>query len=144
MAATLENVLKDLITGLSAVAALTGTVRTDWAAQKDPLPFILIGVDRETPWNDLSGKGGLIKADVRIRCCAATRTLTRQMTDALRTNGTTPGTGLEGYSGTVDGVAIGELLWDHSEFDYVPYEDGTDNGYYVIDAVYQCDYAVAT
>lgn len=116
---------------MSAVTALVGSgssarIRPDKFHEEDgTLPAILIEVDNESPQNDLTGRGGLRLGDVTITCRAATRQGARALAEAIRVNGTNPGTGLAGYAGAsfdavLDGIAEA----------YQPKGVGNDKGYY--------------
>lgn len=138
--ATPEDALRSFIIGLSAFAAQTPVpaVRTDRAMQKDTLPFVIIGFDRETPYTSFEGTGGLVNSFARIRVCASSRESTRAIAEIIRTNNANPGTGLAGYTGTpLAGVTFAAAMHDHDEFDFVFFMDESDEGYYVQDCIYQ-------
>lgn len=102
----LEDELRAALLAMSAVADIVGTrIYTDtfWS---DTYPAICFEVDSEDRENTLTGRGGIdtgmVFADVNVICRADTRAASRTLAEAVRVNGTTPGTGLAGYTGTFD------------------------------------------
>jgi hypothetical protein len=65
-------------------------------------PAILFDVDTADQENDLDGLSGLVFADVAVTCRGNTSAEREALAEAVRTNGTAPGTGLAGYSGAFD------------------------------------------
>ncbi len=61
---------------------------------------IVVELDSTNPSNDLGGLGGLDYHDVNILVRAPTPAAATALAEAIRRNGTDPGTGLAGYSGT--------------------------------------------
>jgi len=148
MAAKIEESLRTYLLTLSAVTDLVGTgdtarIRPDRLHEDDALPGIIIEVDNERPQNDLSGVGGLVYADVNIKCRAATKSGSRSLAEAIRTNNTNPGTGLAGYRGTAGSQTIGAVL-DGMQTSYMPAGDESDEGYYDTDCSYIIGFAETT
>ena len=95
----IERELRDALLSMSAVTTIVGTrVWCEWF-RTDVLPAVVFEIDDETQQNAVSGKGSLILADVNIICRANTRAKSRELAEAVRTNGTSPGTGLAGWYG---------------------------------------------
>ena len=96
------NIERELRTALLAMSSVTDIVVAriwdEWFRTSD-VPSIVYEFDNE-PWQDTLGGGeGIVIADVNIICRAETRVASRQLSDAVRLNGTNPGTGLAGYKG---------------------------------------------
>jgi len=137
MAAEIEESLRTLLKTFDAVTALLGgatnpRIRPDRLDEGDTLPAIIIEVDDEEQLNDLSGVGGLVRADVNVKCRAATKKGARLLAWAVRTNNTDPGTGLAGYSGEAGDQTIHAVLDDETP-SYTPAGDGRDDGHYDVD-----------
>src|ERR1043166_5680038 len=109
MSASIEQALQTLISGLSAVNGLgTVQIRPYKMAQKDlgdsDFGGVIISVrDQEDQQVDLSGRGGGVASKIGITCIASTFLAAWTLSEAVRTNGTNPGTGLAGYAGTPAG-----------------------------------------
>lgn len=131
------NIFEDLRTallGMSAVTALVGSgssarIWNSWP-RTYTVPCIVIDVDQETPANDLSGKGGLVFAAVVVTCRDDDQSDSHALAEAVRLNGTNPGTGLAGYSGTFDAIL------DNGQHAEVPKGDGSTAYWY--DHVLDC------
>ena len=99
-----------VLRGLSAVTALVGSgtsarIYEDNAPRETTAAHIIVEVDGDRSLNDLTGKGGLRISDVNLICRSASRVGADALAEAVRTNGTNPGTGLAGYAGaTFDSV----------------------------------------
>lgn len=141
--ATIEDALRAKITTLAAVVAISPTIRPEKPAQKDTLPLTVISVEEEDHLNDLTGKGGLVDATVDIMAVAETKTAARALSESLRVNGTEPGTGLASFEGTVSGVEIQSCTLEQSKFEFVPYAEGSDEGFYIQHNFYQVFYSEA-
>ena len=144
-----EADLRTLLLTLNAVTALVGTgdsarIRPDKLAQgdDDSLQAIIIEVDDERPQNDLSGTSLRRYADVTIRCQARTKAQARAVALAVKLNGTDPGTGLAGYTGTVSGTLYSIYLEDE-QTSMSPVEEGSDEAYYNLFSNYVVTWAEA-
>jgi len=98
----IEAELRAALTGFSAVTAIVGARVWDEWFKNDTVPAVVFEIDNEDQENTLVGTGGLIFADVNVICRANTRKAARALAEAVRINGTTPGTGLAGYTGRFD------------------------------------------
>lgn len=140
--ATLETALRTKILALDAVSALTTTVRWDKLDEDDDLKTVsavVISVEQEEPYNDLAGVGGLVKATVRISSLSESKARARSIAEAIRINGSNPGTGLAGFSGVSNGVEM-DCILQRNELGFFPYIDDSDDGFYFVDSIYQVDY----
>lgn len=125
--------LVTLLKSLDAVTAIVGAgdaarIRPDGFQKRDGeigRAAILIEVDRQEHLNDLQGRGGLVVGEVTITCRAATRAASDALAEAVRTNGTDPGTGLAGYASTL----LDLVVEDHVK-SWVPKGDGSEDGWY--------------
>ncbi|MDE2426782.1 MAG: hypothetical protein KGO96_12845 [Elusimicrobia bacterium] len=146
MAATyFEQALQNFIVGLAAVQATWPSipVRVMKLAQDDALPAIIVGPHEEMHENDLSGRGGAVEWKGLIRVTSKVFADVRLITEAIRNNGTSPGTGLAGYSGTMDGWSVQRVSVEKSTFDFIWYEDATDEGDFVMDTEIEVAFAEA-
>jgi Protein of unknown function (DUF3168) len=98
----IEEELRTALVGMSAVTDIVGARVWDEWFRSTTLPAVVFEFDNEDQENDLSGRGGLIHANVNIICRAETRRASRALSEAVRANGTSPGSGLAGYSGVFD------------------------------------------
>lgn len=98
----IESALRTALIGMSAVTDIVGNRVWDEWFRSETLPAIVFEFDNEFQENDITGHGGHIFADVNVICRAETRKEARQLSEAVRTNGTSPGTGLAGYSNVFD------------------------------------------
>lgn len=137
---TLEEALRTYLLTLSTVTAITTTIRPDELAEADTLPAILIELEEELDENDLDGHGGLIYATVIISAISNTKSQARALSEAIKLNGTNPGTGLAGYSGLAGSLKI-DAVHNSRSSGYVPEEDGTDSGLHSVDSIYSISFA---
>jgi len=101
----IETELRKALLGMTAVTAIVGERVWDEWFRSSAVPAIVFEIDSENRENDISGRGGLVFADVNVICRADTRAASRALAEAVRTNGSTsPGSGLAGYSGAFDAV----------------------------------------
>lgn len=147
-----EEALRELLISFEAVAALTAVGTTgDYLIRPDRLeqdddetqPHVVIEVDREDPQNDLTGKGGLVYAEVTIRCRDRTKAGARALAEAIRRNDTDPGTGLAGYHGTISGFSLDAVLED-TQIAFVPETDGSSRGWWDVFQSYMVSFAEVT
>jgi len=143
----IEETLTTFLKSLSTVTAIIGEgnaarIRPDRLDQSETLPAILLEVDEE-PQNDLSGVGGLVYADATLTCRAATKTAARALAEAVRLNGTDPGTGLAGYHGTVSSVTFDATL-ESTVGAFTSKADGSEAGWYDAIATYVVSCAEVT
>lgn len=133
----------DIRTALLAMDAVTALVGTSHSARIRPYKLdegddnteehIVIEVDSDDHLNDLTGRGGMVISDVNISCRAMTDEDARALAAAVRVNGTEPGTGLAGYGGS--GTAFDAVLEDTASSE-MPFDDGSDRAWYVVDQSY--------
>lgn len=143
----------DLRTALLSMSAVTALVGTSYSARIRPYRLqqddagsnehIIIETDNVDHLNTLDGLGGRIYADVTLRCIAPTLARANALAEAVRTNNTNPGTGLAGYSGTVNGHQFDAVLESES-VNFVPSDDARDEGYYSVLASYNVTVAETT
>ena len=147
---SVEADIRTVLLSCSAVTALVGTgaasrIRPDKLEQDDNemVECVILEVDNEDHLNTLDGLGGRVMANVTVRCHAPTRTRARALAEAVRVNGANPGTGLAGYSGTVNGHVFDAVLEDE-QVAYSPAGEGSDRGYYDVFANYLCTWLETT
>ncbi|KKK83024.1 hypothetical protein LCGC14_2797550 [marine sediment metagenome] len=141
--AEVEESIRALLLTLSTVTDKVGTgtaarIRPDRLYQADDktLAAVIVEVDDEEKLNTLDGLGGRVMASVNLKCRArSSKAASRALAEAVRVNGTDPGTGLAGYTGTVGGMAIDAWLED-MQTSFVKDDDGSDNGFYDTDCAY--------
>ncbi len=148
--AEIEAALRALLLTYSGVTDLVGTggaarIRPDRLHEGDDeeQPAVIIEVLDEDPENDLMGIGGLVYADVTIKCRAREKEDSRALAEAIRLNGTDPGTGLAGFEGTAGTLPIGAVLHRVST-KFIKDDDGSDEGFYDTDCLYEISYSEVT
>jgi hypothetical protein len=110
-------------------------------------PTIVIDMLEETPQNTLDGGDGMVVASVSIRCIAQTKKVARQLAEAVRVNGTDPGTGLAGFNGLTDIDDEKEevsAIHLRNMFDAMQWEDGGDEWVFEVAAIYEITYYQVT
>lgn len=121
----IENELRSALLGMAAVTTIVADRIWDEWFRSATVPAIVFEIDAENRENDLTGRGGLVFADVNLICRADTRAASRALAEAVRTNGSTsPGTGLAGYSGAFDAVL------DNMQPAAVPKSEGSNAYWY--------------
>lgn len=145
MEPTLEQAIRQMLLSFSAVTAHTEQrIRPEFLDRDDELPAILFGVEEETLHDDIEGRGGLITARVLIEVIDYTRLASRALEQAVRTNNTDPGTGLQGYRGQVGPFLIdGATLARRKPF-FVERETDEDRNWFGIGCSYDIDYREVT
>ncbi len=145
--AELEADLRAYLLTLTPVTALVGTgatarIRPDRLHESDDRtqPAVIIEVDSEDPENDLMGVGGLVYASVNLRCRALEKEDSRSLAEAIRLNGTDPGTGLAGFSGTAGSMSIDAVL-ENTSTSFVKDDDGSDQGFYDTNCLYEISHS---
>lgn len=133
--AEIEESLRTYLLTLTALTGISGIgtgdaapIRPDRLHETDDDIGVIIEVD-EDKLNDLTGRGGRVMADVNLVCRARTKEVSRQIAEAIRLNGTDPGTGLAGYTGAAGSQTIDAWLED-MQTGFVKDEDGSDQGFY--------------
>ena len=96
----IEKELRDALVAMDAVTALVSTRIWDEWFRTSTLPAVVYEFDYEDMEPTLEGTCGHVIASVNIICRADTRADSRDLAEAVQTNGTTPGTGLNGYDDT--------------------------------------------
>lgn len=146
---SVEADLRTLLLTFNTVTTLVGTgdaarIRPDKLDQSDDdsLQAIIIEVDDERPQNTLAGTSLRRYADVTLRCQARTKAQARAVAAAVKLNGTDPGTGLAGYTGTVNGTLYSIYLEDE-QTSMSPVEEGSDEAYYDVYSNYVVTWAEA-
>ena len=150
---SIEAVIRRKLLSLSAVTAITGTgntalIRPDRLHASDAMTAtnaaVIIEVDGENPLNDLAGLSRRRMVDVTLRCRSRQRDKARALAEAIRVNGTDPGTGLAGadWTDSVDGVSYSAWL-DGTDSSFTPDTDGSDQGWYDVFCSYGLTHAEA-
>lgn len=104
-------------------------------------PHIVLDIDSDTPANDLTGKGGLRFAVLTVTCRARTMALSKALAEAVRVNGTNPGTGLAGYGGS--GTSFDAWLDDETRA-VEPFDDNSGRWWHATIQTYQINYSEMT
>lgn len=141
MEPTLEQAMRQMLLSLSAVTNQVGqTIRPDLLDRGDDVPAILIQIEDESLHDDLDGRGGLVTATVIVEVLHTTRMGSRQLEQAVRTNNTDPGTGLQGYRGQVGTFFIDCASLTRRRPFIVERETDEDRNWYGIACSYAVDY----
>lgn len=142
---SIEADLRTYLLTLGTVTTLVGEgglgrIRPDRLHEGETLPAVIMQVDNERPLNTLDGKGGRVYADVTLICRAQEKEDARTLAEAIRVNGTDPGTGLAGYNGAAGDSTIDAWLEDQNT-SFTPAADGSDQGFYDVFCNYVITYA---
>lgn len=137
---TIEEAIRAHLLTLTAVTAITSTIRPGELQQSDALPAITIGVKSKKSFTDLSGKGGLVSAILMVSSISSRESGATGLAEAIRVNGTDPGTGLAGFRGTAGSLQIHATLTEDA-VNYYAYEDGKDAGFFACEAIYDVMYS---
>jgi hypothetical protein len=128
-----EAAIRTALRSLSAVTALIGGSAAPRIYPDDfpetlkiaNLPAVCVQVDTESRQNTLAGTASLTIADATLICRATTRDGSRLLAEAVKFNGTAPGTGLADYSGSEF------ICWLESQVQATtPADDGSSRAYY--------------
>lgn len=131
---------------LSAVTALTTIIRALQFDERDELQSglgIAVQVDNRKPITEestfISGKSDLVRASVVIACVSGNHTKAWNLAEAVRVNGTDPGTGLGGIRVRTGGLNF-DAVWEEDSSGYIPNEDGSDSGLFAVHSTYTVMY----
>ena len=91
------------VTSLVGSNPLTCRIWNSWE-RVNAYPCLVIEIDKEEEQNDLGGVPDLVVAEVTITARDNSEAGAHALQQAVRNNGTSPGTGLAGYHGTFDAV----------------------------------------
>ncbi|HEY2250909.1 MAG TPA: hypothetical protein VGH74_07595 [Planctomycetaceae bacterium] len=147
VASSIEDALRSLIGGLSAVTAIGPAIRPYKIEQTDDpaVGIVLIEVEEETEIEDLDGLVGLVQSKVHVTAIAETFDAAWTLSESIRTNGATPSTGLHDHTGTTLGIVIQRCSsTGRPKRGYVAYEDGSDAGFCYVVQTYSIDYQEST
>lgn len=141
----IEATLRTFLKTLGTVTAIVGSggdarIRPARYRESDTLPAIIIEVDSENPRNSLDGLGGLVYADVNIQCRAFEQEDARALAEAVRVNGTDPGTGMAG----TDQSGFQAVLESTSAAMFIPEDAASAKGYFNVDCLYTVSFAEVT
>lgn len=139
----IEDGLVALLKTFDAVTAIVGSgddarIRPDRPHEDDPddQPGILVAIEAEEAQNDLEGETGLVKATVVLTSYDREKADARALAEAIRRNGTNPGTGLSGYSGNAGSEGHIDAWWIRNDLEFVQLEEGSDEGWYLVHSEY--------
>ena len=142
--------IRAALAAMSAVADYNGSgsademvIRFGYLEEDDTItdPHIVIDIDSDTPQNDIEGHGGLRFADVTVTCRATTMNASKGLAEAVRVNGTNPGTGLAGYGGS--GTTFDAWLEDETR-GIEAYDDNSGRFWHVVVQSYTVCYSETT
>jgi|GEM_PF-2686628 len=142
---SLEGDLRTALLNMSAVTALVGTGNSArirpyelQAIDDKTEEHIIVEVDSQPRENTLDGAGVMITASVNLSLRAMTVDAVRTLAAAVKTNGTTPGTGLAWYGGS--GTAFQSWLDDetHSK---IRWGDDSKKVWHTIEQSYSVQYS---
>lgn len=124
--------VKSALLAMPAVTAIVGAssssarIWNSWqrVTGANAYPCVVLDIDSEEEQNDLLARPGLVIASVTITCRDNTHDGSDALQAAVRSNGTSPGTGLAGYTGSFDAILESTA---HSE---TPKDDGSTGHWY--------------
>ena len=144
----LESILRTKLVSMSAVTDLVDPkltddprIRPDAFDPNEDVPAVVVEVDDEEHLTSLVQSAGRVFAAVNIICRADERVVSRALAEAVKYNGTDPGTGLAGFSGTVDGTEIDCILESEATAS-TPKEKGSSERFYDTNLDFQISFAV--
>lgn len=146
----IETDLRTVLLTYTALTALVGTriypdvlpQQSDDEDQSETLPAVVIDVMNETPQNSLDGGDGMVVANIGVRCFALKKSVARQVAEAVRVNGTQPGTGLASHTEYAGGGF--DAIHETTEFDVHPVGNGADDVFYEVSGIYQVTFPQTT
>jgi hypothetical protein len=143
---SIEEDIRSALLAMTAVADFNGSgsgdeivIRYGYLEEDDTStqPHIVLDVNSDAPLNALDGLGGLRMAELTLTCRATTMANAKALAEAVRTNGTTPGTGLGGYGGS--GAAFD--AWLEEEVRAVePFDDNSGRVWHATIQTYMVQY----
>ena len=144
-----DEIVESLVAALKAMSAVTDLVGTGndarivaWLKQDVDIPANgTIFVERDSidhKTNDLLGLGGLPYFDVNILVRAPTASAASVLAEAIRVNGTDPGTGLAGFSDTPLTTLVDATLIDTTGPIVAVRDDGSTLPYFDINMTFEC------
>lgn len=145
---TIEEAVTAQLLTMAAVTAISSTIRPDELLEED-LPrgdgaaAILIHGLEEHFENTVDGKCSLVSAMLTISALCRNKARARSLSEAIRTNGTDPGTGLAGANVTTGDLPFMAMLEDRSA-GMVRDQDGGDTGIHSVDSVYYLTFTETT
>lgn len=145
---TIEEAVRAKLLTMSAVTAITTIVRVEQAEQRDDIlgaAAVLILLDAEVfeEGQTIDGRCELVIATMTISAISGKSTRARALAEAIRTNGTVPGTGLQGCNVTGLGLDF-EAMLERRTYGTVPNEDGSDSGLFSVDSIFTVLYRETT
>jgi hypothetical protein len=150
---SIEASVRAKLLNQSAVTSIVGSggnarIRPYKLWQKDDIrtgPAIIIKVNREEDQNDLECEGGIVISDVSVICIAEERADARALAQAVKFNGTAPGTGLahSAWNELTVPLDVQSCCFIYAEYDFTPYSDDSDEGFYWADCHYTVIYTEA-
>lgn len=142
MTVMVEDALRAYLLTLGAVTSLTTTIRPDELMQGDVTPgtsAIVIEISEVAPAGLLSARTTLVFATITVHAIAEKKTAARALGEAIKTNLTNPGTGLD-FCHVITGLLPFDATWERSDVGYYPRSDGTETGLFSEAAVYSVSY----
>ena len=141
------SVVESLRVALLAMAAVDSLIESDGSRIRPRLPqdlaipaggVVIIELDgNDGRTNDLQGRGGLPYHDVNILVRAPQGEDARALAEAIRVNGTDPGTGLAGYSDTPIDVLIDATLASTTGPTEVTRDDGSARPFWDVNMLFE-------
>ena len=147
---SIEEDIRTALLAMTAVSEFNGSgsgdvivIRYGYLEEDDDTDdsHIVIDIDSDTPQNTLDGLGGLRFADISLSCRARTMANSKALAEAVRLNGTTPGTGLAGYGGS--GTSFDSWLQEETRATE-PFDDNSGRWWHVVIQTYTVCYTEAT
>jgi hypothetical protein len=140
---TIQEAVRAWLLTRTAVTAITSTIRVDALDQRDKpdvTACILMTVDRkEYDTQNTDGKSDLVQATMMISAISGGRDSSEALAEAIRINGTDPGTGLMGSRVRSGGLNFDAML-ESQDFGYIQNIDGSDSGLFSVDSQYTVFY----
>lgn len=140
---TIQEAVRAWLLTRTAVTAITSTIRVDALDQRDKpdvTECILMTVDRKVcVAQNTDGKGDLVQATMTISSISGGRDESEALAEAIRINGTNPGTGLMGCQVRSGGLNF-DAMWESDDLGYIEDIDGKASGLFSVDSQYTVFY----
>ncbi len=139
-----DEAVRARLLSLTALAALVGqAIRVDELDQGENADAVCIVVTEEFAESDLQGQSYLVNASLDVECYSRSRTKSRQIAEAVRSNNTDPGTGLAGFDGNSGKGAFTVLAWRGRSLGVEVSPSGEGTGRFVCTDSYEIQYTRA-
>lgn len=133
---SIEEAIRARLLTMTAVTGITRVIRPRVLMQNEKRPAIMIGVNQKNYENTLDGRCDMASASVSIFAISNKWEEADQLAEAIRTNGTDPGTGL-GPCRVTTGPLQYQMMLTEQNVGFEPFDDGSELGDHFVESVYE-------